>query len=448
MRPALSTHDAVWQHPVIDHLNAALHDFPPQTQFVVGCSGGRDSMLLLVLLQRLCPQRLRVIYINHQLHPDAAAWGQQVQHWCDTQQVPCQQIAVVVGAGNLEQAAREARYQAFDQQLRTDEVLVLGHHQQDQAETVLMRLCAGGSIQAVAGMRAWYRRGHYWVWRPLLDWSRTQIDQCIQQSAVPVVDDPANHDAQFDRVWLRQQVWPVLQARWSGAVQGIGRFAQHVQDAQSILHEVLLHDWQACRIGDDLSMRALAALSLARQRQLLTWWLQGAAPYAPPQSRISTLLSWLQPDALRMDAVPEVDWQEWRVYGYRQVYYRVRMPLAAASERRLPLQAEQIWALACGRFRIWSTNLQPPDLMIGQMIHLRGRQAGERLQMSGKTQHSSLKKLLQSWDILPWQRQTVTLWCVDEVVLGVFCPDQFYRTDAATLPLAGWQVEPISHDIQ
>lgn len=441
MRPSIPTHDAVWQHPVIKHLNAALHEFPPQTQFVVGCSGGRDSMLLLVLLQQLCPQRLRVIYINHQLHPDAAAWGQQVQHWCDAQQVPCQQITVVVGTGNLEQAARVARYQAFDQHVREDEVLVLGHHQQDQAETVLMRLCAGGSIQAVAGMRARYRRGHYWVWRPLLDWSRAQIDQWIGQWAVPVVDDPANHDAQFDRVWLRQQVWPVLQSRWSGAVQGMCRFAQHVQDAQSILHEVLLQDWQACRVGDALSMPALAALSPARQRQLLTWWLQGKQPYAPPQSRMNTLLSWLQPDALRVDAVPQVDWQDWRVYGYRQRYYRVRLPLPQASACLQPLHADQVWDLACGRFRIWQTDPARQGLAIGQTIHLRGRQAGERLQMSGKTQHSSLKKLLQSWDILPWQRQTVTLWCVDEVVLGVFCPDQFYRTDAATLHLAGWQVE-------
>jgi tRNA(Ile)-lysidine synthase len=400
-------------------------------------------MVVLALLQQCCPERIRVIYINHQLHHDAVGWGQRVQAWCDDHHVPCTQIAVQVGDGNLEQAARLARYQAFDQVLQPHDVLVLGHHRQDQAETVLMRICAGGSVQGVAAMHEWQQRGHYQIWRPLLQWSRAEIDQWVTHLALDVVEDPANQDIRFDRVWLRQQLWPILSGRWPHAEVGFGRFAQNVQDVQSILHEVIAEDWQACRVDQTLSMSMLAQLSMPRQRQLLTWWLQGDEPYAPPQTRISTLLSWLTLN-VRSDAVPEVDWQGWRVYGYRDRYYRVKLPLPMTQPQSYAMQQDQVWMLAGGQVRIWcELDAMPMSrLMIGQTTHLRARVDGERLQMSGKTQHSSLKKLLQSWQVLPWQRHAVTVWCIDDEVLGVFCSNEFYRTQVADQYLAGWQIEP------
>ena len=443
MRSALSTHDAFWQQPHVEFVRQALGRFPQDTTFVVACSGGRDSMLLLALLQQWCPTRLRAIYINHQLHPQAQAWGQLVQHWCDEHQVRCACIAVDVSQGNVEQAARAARYAAFDRSLRADEVLVLGHHRQDQAETVLMRLCAGSSIRGVAAMRAHTVRAHYQLWRPLLAWSRAQVNQAVEVLALQTVDDPANQQLQYDRVWLRQQLWPVLIERWPHAEQGLSRFADTLQEAQSILHEVLLQDWQHCRVGDALSMAAVNTLSAARQRQLLTWWLQGDEPYAPPQQRVSTLLSWLSHTTMRADAVPEVDWQGWRVYGYRQHYHRVRLPLPVAINAPSVLLQTQVWTLACGQFRIWQAQPDRSALRVGQTTDLRGRIEGERLQMSGKTQHSPLKKLLQSWDILPWQRQSVTVWCMGDDVLGVFCPNGFYQSHVADSYLMGWQVEQL-----
>lgn len=442
MRSALSTHDAFWQQSLVESVRQVLDGFEQTTTFVVACSGGRDSMVVLALLQHWCPTRVRAIYINHQLHRQAIHWGQQVQRWCEHHQVPCQQMAVQVQGANLEQAAREARYAAFDQAIQAHEVLVLGHHRQDQAETVLMRLCAGGSLQGVAAMRAHSSRGHYRLWRPLLRWSRADIDQAVAYLDLAIVDDPANQQLQYDRVWLRQQLWPVLHARWPHAEQGLSRFAHNMQDVQSILQEVITQDWQDCRVDATLSMVAMAGLSVARRRQLLTWWLQGDEPYAPPQARIDTLLGWLSPNLRRADAVPQVDWQCWRVYGYREHYHRVALPLPVAQAKPQVMQATQIWSLACGQFQIEHQQSHAQQLPIGQTIHLRGRIDGERLQMSGKTQHSPLKKLLQSWQILPWQRQSITVWCVGDVILGVFCPNGFYPSQMADSYLMGWQIAP------
>ena len=134
-----------------------------------------DSMLLLHLLSFLCPEKVRTIYIDHQLQSPSAAWGALVQATCQNLNVPCILQKVTVSEGNLENQARQARYQAYMQHLDSDEVLVLAHHQQDQAETVLLRLFSGAGVQGLAAMEVVDVRDDFSIWRPLLEVSREQI---------------------------------------------------------------------------------------------------------------------------------------------------------------------------------------------------------------------------------------------------------------------------------
>ena len=78
MRTALSTSDAVWQHPLAQHIEAALAQFPIEQKFVVACSGGRDSLVLADLMAHYCADRVRLLHVNHQLQVDAADWAQQL----------------------------------------------------------------------------------------------------------------------------------------------------------------------------------------------------------------------------------------------------------------------------------------------------------------------------------------------------------------------------------
>ena len=90
-------------------------------------------MLLLHLMSFLFPQKIRAIYVDHQLQSMSSAWGEFVLNACQQLQVPCGIVPVHVAEGNLENQARNARYQAFEEHLKDNEVLVLAHHQQDQS---------------------------------------------------------------------------------------------------------------------------------------------------------------------------------------------------------------------------------------------------------------------------------------------------------------------------
>ena len=157
-----------------------------------------DSMLLLHLLSFLCPEKVRAIYIDHQLQSPSAAWGELVQATCQNLNVPCVLQKVSVCEGNLENQARQARYQAYMQHLDSDEVLVLAHHQQDQAETVLLRLFSGAGVQGLAAMEVVDVRDDFSIWRPLLEVSREQICQWSAELKLDYVQDPSNQDVHYD----------------------------------------------------------------------------------------------------------------------------------------------------------------------------------------------------------------------------------------------------------
>ena len=99
-----------------------------------------ESMLLLHLMSIVFPARVRAIYIDHQLQASSPDWGIFVQNYAQQLNIPVIIQKVEVASGNLENQARTARYSAYQQHLKSHDILVLAHHQQDQAETLMLRL--------------------------------------------------------------------------------------------------------------------------------------------------------------------------------------------------------------------------------------------------------------------------------------------------------------------
>ncbi len=98
--------------------------------------------------------------------------------------------AVEVQDGNLEHQARNARYQAYSKHLKSNEILVLAHHQQDQAETLMLRLAFRCRRAWLAAMKQVHVREQFTIWRPLLDISREQIRQWATQLGVQNIEIP------------------------------------------------------------------------------------------------------------------------------------------------------------------------------------------------------------------------------------------------------------------
>ena len=136
-----------------------LQQYLDAKRWVVAYSGGVDSHVLLHQLAALSVESntppVCAIHINHGLQAAADHWQQHCESICDHLNVDCTSIVVNVdGKGGLEQSARDARYGAFEQYLQAGDVLFQGHHLDDQAETVLMRLLNGSGPKGLAGIPA------------------------------------------------------------------------------------------------------------------------------------------------------------------------------------------------------------------------------------------------------------------------------------------------------
>lgn len=439
MRSPLPTHDGFWQHALVQQLIQSLHQFDADQSFVVACSGGRDSLTLAAALSLLRPNNVRVVHVNHGLHDDAAGWEQHVQQVCAHWHLPCVVYRVQVAAGNVEAQARRARYDALRRDVQTDEVLVLGQHQQDQAETVLMRLMSGSGVQGLSAMREqdeWHGMQRL---RPWLAATRQQITELATLLDLDYVDDPANADVRFDRVWLRQQLWPWLLTRWPMAESGLARTALRMQDAAEIVQMVAEQDLQQCACAEGLGIGQVVELSAARQRNLLSLFMQGDAVYAPPLSRVEAVRAMLIQQ--RADADPRVDWSIWQIRRYQGVLYRLPQQLPVATDQVLVCQANLSWLLPSGAWLICPDPAATQQASLPKHMHLLARRGGEQVHVFGRIGHWPLKKLLQSSKIAPWQRDVVQLWCDEHhAVLGVFTTTGFWWTPLGQSTLCGWQV--------
>ncbi len=467
MRSTLPTFDEVWQQQFRQRLIAqtqTLDQSSHDTSIVLACSGGMDSMLLLYLFADLTSDQLshcqfKVITIDHQLQADSAKWSDLVAQHCEKLAIPCKLIQVDVAQGNLEAEARKARYHAFENELNENDVLILGHHQQDQAETLLMRLFQGAGVRGLSAMQAWQTRSiqssnssdikNYFIWRPLLSLSKKQVQQLAKQWSGQLgfdyVIDPMNHDDDFDRVWYRTQILPLIEQRIPHAQDSLSRTAILMQDADQILQEVLAQDIQYC-VDDEgcLNIRNLKTLSTPRQRQLLSAWMQGDENYRPPLAMVERLNAEVI-DA-REDTNSVLHWSSLYFMRYENVLYRYTAQKWQAIQE--PIQPTEIkfslhndMTLAGQNFKINTVENGQDGLkldVLNQILMLNPRQGGEKIRLNGRKDHRFLKKMLQEAKIAPWFRHQTQILMYHNVPLGVFTPLGFWLADSEFVEPNGW----------
>lgn len=408
-----------------------------------------DSMLLLHLMSYLVPEKIRTIYVDHQLQSISANWGRFVSDQCAALNVPCIVEAVEVQDGNLEHQARNARYQAYSKHLKSNEILVLAHHQQDQAETLMLRLLSGAGVHGLAAMKQVDVREQFTIWRPLLDISREQICQWATQLGVQNIEDPTNLDTCYDRAWCRHELWSLLQKRYPKMQQALSRTSYLMQDAEDILLDVLQQDLKHCGSATELDLKKLAELSSARQRQLLSAWMKGQDTYRPSFEMVQRLLH--EVIESKSDAQAALHWNQYYYVRYQQILFRLSAAeyLAEKNESNISRQTllvelgQKVETLS-GDYLAETAKVGLSTALLGQKLDLVMRQGGEKIHLYGRVGAWPLKKAIQEAQIFPWQRYRIQILSIDNVMLGVFTPKGFWLAQSEYCEIGGWQPNLIS----
>lgn len=207
---------------------------PAGARCLVAVSGGPDSLALLdllVLTSDLHHRTLLVGHVDHGISESSAAVADQVAVAAAARGLPCHRVRLELGTKASESRARVARRASLLAMAKDAgaERIVLAHHADDQAETVLLRLLRGSGPAGLTGMAP---RAGVWV-RPLLTVSRSELLEHLALRGLSAWDDPANVDPRHLRSWLRGAVMPLLAERLPDLTSRLLRAGRQAAAARS-----------------------------------------------------------------------------------------------------------------------------------------------------------------------------------------------------------------------
>ena len=410
-------------------LLAALRDAldgHPDGPLCVAFSGGPDSIALLHALAALPQARargLRALHVDHGLHPDSAAWATRAQAFCAALEIACEvcRVEVPLGSGEgLEAAARRARYAAFAQALQPGEWLLLGHHRDDQAETVLLKLLRGAGPEGLGGMRVVRPLGRGQLWRPLLGLPREVLRGYVQDQRLPCLEDPSNSDTALARNHLRHEILPRLRRHWPQAIDSILHSAALCRAADDSLRTrwleafATLHD----AATGSLDAHGWLALDPALREPLLDHWLHARGLPAPTAAQRRQIER--QCDA-RAGQQPCVRWRGAELHIWKGRLWALAPRAALDPDWHAAWHGQSLALPDGGQLAL------EPGRRLDRPLTVRLRQGGERIRPAGDPHTRELRDLFQQAVLPPWQREACPLLYASDELVAVadrWCTDQ------------------------
>lgn len=454
-------------------LQTFLARFVHTRQFWIAYSGGLDSHVLLHALAKL-PQKLplRAIHINHGWHADAKQWAEHCVKTCAALGIECDVVAVnaqpQIGE-SLEAIARVARYQAFAEIMEESDCLLTAHQQDDQAETLLLQLMRGAGVKGLASIAEVMPFAKGYLARPLLHVSRAELQAYAEQQQLSWIEDASNYNTKFDRNFVRQELMPIIQQRWPQASTTLARSAHHCAEAAELLDVLGAEDLEkvvnnppalqkvakrppfskgVTKDNNILSIKKLLQLTPVRLRNVLRYWLRQLNFSVPSEAQLEQIHNTVLMSSI--DANPKVSWDNVEIRRYQDdLYASIQNCRGDRLVALNDIHASQIiWDLTQA-LEIPNIGILKAEIKLGQGIRcsaipdkkvtVKFRSHGERFHPAGRQGSHPLKKLMQEWQIPPWQRDQIPLiYYAEELiaVVGYAISEQF----AAQIDENGWVI--------
>lgn len=375
----------------------------------VAFSGGLDSSVLLHLLASKT-RNFQIIpwHFNHGLLDIAP----RMEAFCIEQagsyglEIRVDQLDLNNIDSNIEAEARHQRYLLLAEHTRAGDCIVTAHHADDQAETFLLNALRGSGSAGLRGIAKRRLLGDALLLRPLLNFSRKQLEQYAAQQEIPWFNDPSNQSNRFDRNYLRNQVIPVIRERWPHFQGALSTACELQSETQDLLDEIAAIDYAELKATDSngnstLDLPGLLQLSPGRRKNLVRYWIIEAGLPTIPQARLQELMNQLH---AKLDATPEIAMPGYSIRLYDQRLFLVREGSNQGDfgvfdfGLNSHIEIKQL-GLKLQRQAVFS-QLEIVDQ--GQSLSLRFRDKGEE-----NTDRHRLKRLFQKHRVPPWERASI-----------------------------------------
>ena len=387
----------------------------------VAYSGGLDSTVLLQLLVAK-PRKFEIIpwHFNHGLLDVAS----NMQQFCIEQadslglEIRIDHLRLDKVESNIEAVARRKRYALLAQHTQAGDCILTAHHADDQAETFLLNALRGSGSAGLRGIARQRKLGDALLLRPLLDFSRSQLETYANQHELVWFNDPSNQASRFERNYLRNQVIPLMKTRWPHLPTALATASELQSEIQDLLDEVATADFSQLKTADSggiatLDLEQLLLLSPARRKNLVRYWITDAGLPVISHARLQELMHQLH---ARADAIPEIAMPDYSVRLYDRRLFLVRNDKLREAggcfdfgvQTNIEIEKIGLQTQRCDIFR----KLEVSDQ--NQALSLRFRDDGQQ-----NDDRHRLKRLFQKHRVPPWERAAIAQVYLDGKLEGL-----------------------------
>ena len=364
---------------------------------VIALSGGIDSVVLLHFLNSHYPGNIRAVHINHNLSKHSKDWSLFCKELCHKQDVEFKSIDInIKTSSNVEENARKKRYNSLKSELSKNEVLCTAHHQEDQSETFLLQLFRGSGVAGLASMPKMKSFADSFLYRPFLNISKQLIVDYATKYNLDWVEDDSNNNLNFKRNLLRLEFIPKLESGFKGVIKNISRSAYHQSEALKLINDLAEIDIEKFNLVINHKIQVLPLIQLPERRvaNVLRYYIAQRGFLMPSNKVLTELISVLR---AKDDAKVILKWHLYEVRRYdNELYFFDGEPDRSNED--------------CPLFN---------KLKDQTNFTIRFRQDGQRVRLKGKKHSSSLKKILQSANIPPWERDKLRMYYINDTLVGM-----------------------------
>ena len=364
---------------------------------VIALSGGIDSVVLLHFLNSHYPGNIRAVHINHNLSKHSKDWSLFCKELCHKQGVEFKSIDInIKTSSNVEENARKKRYNSLKSELSKNEVLCTAHHQEDQSETFLLQLFRGSGVAGLASMPKMKSFADAILYRPFLNISKQLIVDYATKYNLDWVEDDSNINLNFKRNLLRLEFIPKLESGFEGVIKNISRSAYHQSEALKLINDLAKIDIEKFNLVINHKIQVLPLTELPERRvaNVLRYYIAQRGFLMPSNKVLTELISVLR---AKDDAKVILKWHLYEVRRYdNELYFFDGEPDRSNED--------------CPLFN---------KLKDQTNFTIRFRQDGQRVRLKGKKHSSSLKKILQSANIPPWERDKLRMYYINDTLVGM-----------------------------
>ena len=239
----------------------------------IAYSGGIDSTVLLDILGKNVHKfnlDITAIHVNHNLSKNSLSWENHCREFCNSLNLNfiSESVEVCSSGGGIESAARKARYEIFCKYLNNDGQILTAHHIDDVTETIFLRLLRGTGIDGLQGLKIHRKLGKGQLIRPFLEVSKKEIKDYAKNNDLNYISDESNENNEFDRNFLRNEIFPKLDRRWNDFSSRVSKMSKIIEERNNNFSNLLYKNYGNL-ISNVISKKELETLDIDIVKEII-----------------------------------------------------------------------------------------------------------------------------------------------------------------------------------